>query len=230
MSLAFRAVRNLWHEVEGVFTKYVNKDDIDLDYVDFNDECLENQGIGSAAWEDTSGVTLVTTTPTWRLVQFTHTGTGSAVLQVVLDYTAYLATLATKYLIADNYIMLDTEMGQAKSAGESAMLHLRAGTDPESIVGLDGKYALLVGLASGNNVLIGPLVANGSYYDGVLLDDLVFGDVSAVPDYAFVGSDPDTFIDEVAERAIYAAKPTRTIHKKLAFVDPSNPTDDGYTP
>jgi len=230
MTLVTRTLRNLWHDVEGIFTKYVNEDDADLDAVDFTDELETNQAISSAAFEGVTGVTLGTPSISAGVVSFTHTGAGSAVLQVVLDFAAYIASLYTMYLSVQSTpvgaysVIVVSDTGLGASAGGAVTLQFILGGD--TLSNIDIEYATIVGYAGGVFDVEAISYNTGTQlYEGILVDDLAAEDDDQIA--TSVKAYPDT--ENVALEALYSAKPTRTLHRKLAFTDPSSPDTD-YTP
>jgi hypothetical protein len=91
MTLTPRAVRNVWHKVEGVLTRYVHVDDEETEVVDLTDMVSPSSGsvagITSASFVDVGGAVLSVVTIAGMLLSWLRKKTGTATLKVQFNTT-----------------------------------------------------------------------------------------------------------------------------------------------
>lgn len=91
MTLTLRAVRNVWHFVEGVVTRYVHEDDEETETIDLTDKVTPPSGsvagIASSAFVSVSGVVLGSITTAGMFLSWLRKETGTATLKVQFNTT-----------------------------------------------------------------------------------------------------------------------------------------------
>lgn len=110
MPLTPRALRNnWWKDEDGFFNKTVYKESLLNDSVDFTDflSLVGAATISSAQFLEVNGPTLGAPSISGGIVSFTHTGIGSAILEVTTDTAAtnrvVLNFVDPRYLYASDY-------------------------------------------------------------------------------------------------------------------------------
>ena len=93
MAFVPRAVRNVWHEVVGVVTRFVHEDDEETETVDLTDKVTPPSGsvagIASASFVNVSGVVLSAVTIAGMLLSWLRKETGTATLRVQFNTTVF---------------------------------------------------------------------------------------------------------------------------------------------
>lgn len=230
-----RAVRNhWWKDAIGQNVKVVDDEEEHVDSIDYTDEMREHENVASATFDDVSGPTLGVPIIADNIVEFTHKGVGTAILEIVSNFVAYLASLGTNYFgswhASPWYTMLLSSSsgsgGAGASTGDTVYFNI---VDELStpVTGLDGKY-IRVKTLSDLYVQCGPLVYNPGTleYTGVLLDNL-----DAADDYAYVNETLacNSVAEILAYDALYAeysAKTARKLRTPICFIDPDSSTED----
>jgi hypothetical protein len=224
-----RTLRNKWHKADGVLTKYVDRENVDTDSIDLTDDLEEHQAI-TPSWDDRSGVTLGAPIAASGIISFTHTGVGSVVLSALFDFVTYLASLIVSYDVSATgtyAVYLHTSAGVGGSVGDVVRVFMTERVYPMLDVASIPETAARFTMPSGAVVVVANITATGSgYFSAELASVLDNSDA----DVEALTMDCFAEYDDIAEYDLYAAKPTRTLRTEISFVDPSNPTDDGYTP